>query len=121
MLRGLVFLAAICVCAASQNATAAPNNRPIIAIFSAPSSNKGAECGGSCDYLAASYIKWIESAGGRVVPVPFHASNAHVDAIFKSTNGLLFPGGGAGISDAAKYFYNKVSRHQPFLLKALTF
>jgi gamma-glutamyl hydrolase len=104
MASKLFTLFCVAVCVAGQNAT---NNRPIIAIFSAPSTSKSAGCEGSCDYLAASYIKWVESAGGRVVPVPFHASHEHIDLIFKSVNGLIFPGGGASMSDSAKYFYSK--------------
>lgn len=45
------------------------------------------------DSLQASYVRWIESAGGRVVPVPFHASHKQLVEIFNSINGLLFPGG----------------------------
>jgi len=84
------------------------NNRPIIAIFSLPSMSFHPACGGKCDMTAASYIKWLESAGARSVPVPYHASNAHIDSLFNSVNGLLFTGGGSSMSDSAKYFFKKI-------------
>ena len=76
------------------------NKAPIIAIFSHPSRNEDPACGGACDYTAASYPKWVESAGGRAVPVPYDASDEHVEALFRQTNGLLFPGGGAPWSES---------------------
>ena len=85
----------------------ASNDRPIIAIFAHPSSNTDPGCGGKCDYTAASYPKWIEAAGGRAVPVPYDASDEHVAALFRQTNGLLWPGGGASLSVAAKNFYGR--------------
>ena len=49
-------------------------------------------------------MKWVESAGGRAVAVPYDASDEHVETLFRSTNGLLLPGGGDVLSDAAKKF-----------------
>jgi len=47
--------------------------------------------------IAASYIKFIELAGGRVVPIPYDADTATLDKIFNGINGILFPGGGTEI------------------------
>ena len=58
-------------------------------------------------YIAASYVKWIESAGGRVVPIPYNGTNEEMDKIFEHINGLLLPGGGAAVSTAAAYIVNK--------------
>ena len=86
-------------------AHAADNLKPIIAIMAhRRTSSKDKMCGTECDVIEASYVKWIESAGGRAVAVPYAASDAHVDALFASTNGLLLPGGASSISDAAKRF-----------------
>ena len=42
-------------------------------------------------YVAASYVKWIESAGGRAVPIRFYASDEELARLFNSINGLIFP------------------------------
>jgi gamma-glutamyl hydrolase len=89
-------------------ALASSSERPIIGIFTAPSTSSHPDCGGACDYLAASYVKWVESAGARAVPIPFHASDAHLDTLLGSVNGAIFPGGGAEIPASAKYLYTKV-------------
>jgi gamma-glutamyl hydrolase len=101
------FIALLLASCPAVFAGVALNDRPIVAIFTHPSTHKGAPCNGDCDYLAASYVKWVESAGGRAVPVPFDATLAKVDEIFASTNALLFPGGGASINNAAKHFFNR--------------
>ncbi|OQS05514.1 gamma-glutamyl hydrolase [Thraustotheca clavata] len=72
---------------------------PIIAIMAHPFKNN------TSDYIAASYVKWIESAGGRVVPIPYSASNETIKSIFRSVNGVLFPGGSAWLNQQAAYVY----------------
>lgn len=49
----------------------------------------------------------MESAGARVIPIPYNATNAEMDKMFNNINGLLLPGGGAAVSDAASYIVNK--------------
>ena len=44
-------------------------------------------------YVGASYVKWVEAAGGRVAPIRFYASDAELRRLFDSVNGLIFPGG----------------------------
>uniref|UniRef100_A0A7S2RTC8 folate gamma-glutamyl hydrolase n=1 Tax=Mucochytrium quahogii TaxID=96639 RepID=A0A7S2RTC8_9STRA len=39
------------------------------------------------------YVKWIEAAGGRVVPIPFDASLNRTVELLKHVNGVLFTGG----------------------------
>lgn len=51
-------------------------------------------------YIVASYIKYIESAGGRVVPIRNNLTEDQLEDLFKSINGVLFPGGGANIYDS---------------------
>ncbi|RMX57871.1 hypothetical protein pdam_00022834 [Pocillopora damicornis] len=51
-------------------------------------------------YIVASYIKYIESAGGRVVPIRNNLTEDQLEDLFKSINGVLFPGGGADIYDS---------------------
>ena len=79
------------------------NNRPIIGILAQ-------ECmpyfsAEICDtsYIAASYVKFIESAGARVVPVLINQPEEYYRTIFNSTNGLLFPGGDVSLTDSGKF------------------
>mmetsp|Transcript_12905 Transcript_12905/g.31026 ORF Transcript_12905/g.31026 Transcript_12905/m.31026 type:complete len:311 (+) Transcript_12905:52-984(+) len=75
---------------------------PVVGIFSAPSSSTVPECGGNCEYIAASYIKYVESAGARAIPISYYSTNEEIDAVVDQVNGILFPGGGADIPDAAQ-------------------
>lgn len=43
-------------------------------------------------YVAAAYVKWIEAAGGRAVPIRFYVSDGELRRLFDSVNGLIFPG-----------------------------
>jgi hypothetical protein len=52
----------------------------------------GSECPGK-SYVAAGFVKWIEAAGGRAVPIRFYASDDELHRIFKSINGIIFPVG----------------------------
>jgi gamma-glutamyl hydrolase len=67
------------------------NDRPIIGIVSEKVNNE------SKSYIAASYVKFIESAGGRVVPVLSNTSQEDLKTLFNSINGILFPGGGVSV------------------------
>ena len=85
-----------------------PNERPIIGILSQemspsllPPRSKGAS------YIAASYVKYIESAGGRVVPILTSMSKKEIEDIFESINGVLYPGGDAPLFKS-RYFENSV-------------
>ncbi len=81
------------------------NDRPIIGILSQelsdilPPSIKGDS------YIAASYIKYIESAGARVVPILTNFTSDQVSQMFRLVNGILLPGGGAHIP-TSRYFMN---------------
>jgi len=44
-------------------------------------------------YIAAGFVKWIEAAGARAVPIRYYSSEAELHRLFKSVNGLIFPGG----------------------------
>jgi len=46
-------------------------------------------------YVAASYVKYLECAGARVVPILLEQSENYYEKIFENINGLLLPGGGA--------------------------
>ncbi|CAM9731283.1 unnamed protein product [Chrysoparadoxa australica] len=61
-------------------------------------------------YIAASYVEWIESAGGQVLPVPYDISHEYVDEILASCNGLLLPGGMGDISEGWDYGLKEIMR-----------
>ncbi|XP_050001145.1 gamma-glutamyl hydrolase [Alexandromys fortis] len=63
-------------------------------------------------YIAASYVKYLESAGARVVPIRLDLPLTQYTELFRSINGILFPGGSASISQSeysntARIFFNK--------------
>mmetsp|Transcript_6683 Transcript_6683/g.15389 ORF Transcript_6683/g.15389 Transcript_6683/m.15389 type:complete len:312 (+) Transcript_6683:3-938(+) len=82
--------------------TCATNDRPVIGILTQDTDSSMSKWGGT--YLAASYVKYIESAGGRVVPIPFKAEQAEMDRTLSGLNGVLFPGGGADLSAESPFF-----------------
>jgi gamma-glutamyl hydrolase len=84
------------------------NDWPIIGVFTQPSSSKEGNCNGNCVYVAASYVKYLEASGARVVPVNYYASNAELDKIFNSVNGFFFPGGSSSFPKSAQYIFDKV-------------
>ncbi|CAK4635065.1 hypothetical protein LEN26_005715 [Aphanomyces euteiches] len=60
------------------------------------------------EFIAASYVKWIESAGGRAVRIPYNASKEELSHLLRSVNGLLFPGGYGEPTDQAAFMYKSV-------------
>ncbi|XP_065485078.1 gamma-glutamyl hydrolase [Caloenas nicobarica] len=87
------------------------NERPIVGILSQECHFEKFHRFGS-SYIAASYVKFLESAGARVVPIRLNRSDEEYDKLFRSINGVLFPGGGVDLktseySRVAKIFYHK--------------
>ncbi|XP_022329164.2 gamma-glutamyl hydrolase-like [Crassostrea virginica] len=92
------------------------NNRPIIGVL-AQESSKGSP---AATYIPSPYVKWLESAGARVIPVRLFRENdlkahCYYKKLFDSMNGILFPGGGVDIINSqfaktAMIFY-KLARH----------
>lgn len=62
-------------------------------------------------YVGASYVKWVEAAGGRVVPIRFYASDAELRRLFNSVNGLIFP-----VRHRAHAWGTHGTQHPPLLL-----
>ncbi|KAK4026531.1 hypothetical protein OUZ56_015530 [Daphnia magna] len=88
------------------------NNRPIIGILSQePSKSIASVSPESVSYIAASYVKWLEGQGARVVPIKVNQPDSYYKTVFDSINGLLIPGGGAslvssGYGKAGSILYN---------------
>jgi len=65
-------------------------------------------------YIASSYIKWVEGAGARAVPVIVEneiTSEEYFQKLFYGLNGLLIPGGAVsifqgGYAEASKWFFD---------------
>eukprot|EP01059_Diplonema_ambulator_P018031 TRINITY_DN3019_c1_g1_i1.p1 TRINITY_DN3019_c1_g1~~TRINITY_DN3019_c1_g1_i1.p1 ORF type:complete len:315 (+),score=37.97 TRINITY_DN3019_c1_g1_i1:527-1471(+) len=76
-------------------------DRPIIAVWAHPltESDQPPDTG---EYIAASYVKWLEAAGARVVPVRYNVSEDELKGIMGSVNGLVYPGGAVGPSESAR-------------------
>ncbi|XP_042215357.1 gamma-glutamyl hydrolase A-like [Homarus americanus] len=82
------------------------NLRPIIGVLSqAPSDSllSGLVDKNYTGFIAASYVKYLESAGARVVPVLTHQDDAYYENLVHSLNGFLFPGGGVSITNTSGY------------------
>jgi gamma-glutamyl hydrolase len=84
------------------------NNWPIIGLFTQPTTSTAGNCNGKCVYVAASYVKHLESAGARVVPIDYYSSTEELDKLFSSVNGFFFPGGSSSFPSSAQYIYDKV-------------
>lgn len=54
-------------------------------------------------YIAASYVKYLESAGARVVPILTYQDDAYYEELAGSLNGILFPGGAVPITSDSGY------------------
>ena len=85
------------------------NDRPIIGILAQECQPYFSEELCSTSYIAASYVKYIESAGARVVPVLINQPEKYYQTIFDSTNGLLIPGGDVSLVDSGTSKTNKYS------------
>ncbi|XP_029998452.1 gamma-glutamyl hydrolase isoform X2 [Sphaeramia orbicularis] len=86
-----------------------PNDRPIIGILTQQVSDESMKPYGRT-YIPASYVKYIESAGSRVMPIRLTLSTADYENIFRKINGLLFIGGAVDLEKSdyarvAKIFY----------------
>ncbi|XP_005182858.1 gamma-glutamyl hydrolase [Musca domestica] len=71
------------------------NFSPVIGILcidiaSALQKNYGKE---NQSYLAASYVKYLEAAGARVIPIWNNRSQDYYESIMNKINGILLPGG----------------------------
>lgn len=89
-------------------AQAAFNYSPIIGVFTQPTNITSTVCKENCLYIAASYVKYLESAGARVVPINYYATEDALDTLLKNLNGVLFPGGSAAFPNAAQYVFDEI-------------
>ncbi|XP_058463331.1 gamma-glutamyl hydrolase-like isoform X4 [Malaya genurostris] len=63
-------------------------------------------------YIAASYVKFIEGAGARVVPIWINKPRSYYENILANLNGVLLPGGATwfnvsnGYAEAGRHIYD---------------
>ncbi|CAL8402645.1 unnamed protein product [Arctogadus glacialis] len=86
------------------------NYRPIIGVLAQENLPDDLSARGN-SYIAACYVKYVESAGARVVPIRINLPEEEYVRIFNSINGLLLPGGDVDIetsqfSRVSKIFYS---------------
>ncbi|OIT33052.1 PREDICTED: gamma-glutamyl hydrolase 1-like [Nicotiana attenuata] len=79
------------------------NYRPVIGIISHPGDGASGRIvnSTSVSFIAASYVKFVESAGARVIPLLFEDSPQLLNQKLDLVNGVIFPGGWAR---KGKYF-----------------
>lgn len=84
------------------------NLRPIIGVVSEPISPEAALANGldanRSSYIAASYVKYLEMAGARVVPLKYNAPTEELDGLLQGLNGILYPGGGASLAPDSPFY-----------------
>ncbi|XP_042868774.1 gamma-glutamyl hydrolase-like [Penaeus japonicus] len=99
-------LLSLLVLTASASASQDLNLRPVIGILSQELS-RGMRLALSdhnyTSYIAASYVKFFEGAGARVVPILINQDDDYYRNIMRSINGLVFPGGSASITPKSGY------------------
>ena len=78
------------------------NNRPIIGIVGQHLRRPTPGIKGS-SYVIASYVKFLEGAGARVVPLPTSLSEEELKELFTKINGVLLPGGTCAFQ-TSKYY-----------------
>eukprot|EP00884_Botryococcus_braunii_P017094 jgi/Botrbrau1/4068/Bobra.152_3s0024.1 len=76
------------------------NNRPLIGILT----QRDDPARGKDSYIASSYVKFVESAGARAVPIFCDMPAAEVERRFNIVNGFLLPGGSAILRPGHHWF-----------------
>lgn len=73
------------------------NYRPVIGIISHPGDGASGRLSNasSASYIAASYVKFVESAGARVIPIIYNEPPEIIFQKLNLVNGILFTGGWA--------------------------
>ena len=86
---GKIFLALI-VFGNGMTAVDMPPQNPVIGIFTMPTEDKNFV---PSTYIGASYVKFVEMAGGQVVPLYKFDPISKIMSVLQKINGVIFPGG----------------------------
>nr|XP_015203813.1 PREDICTED: gamma-glutamyl hydrolase-like [Lepisosteus oculatus] len=101
-----VMVGVICYLPIPAFSSLSPNYRPIIGIVAQENLPSDPHAQGS-SYIAASYVKYLEAAGARVVPLRINRTKEEYTKLFYSINGLLLPGGDVDLENSQ---FGRVSR-----------
>jgi gamma-glutamyl hydrolase len=77
-------------------------DRPVVGVLTQQSLHSIEKWGNS--YIAASYVKYLEAAGARVVPIFDNWTISEIDYAFDQIDGVLFPGGDADVDPTSNLF-----------------
>jgi hypothetical protein len=105
----MAFFPALSLALLAAACAAQRNPRPVIGILSMPNTAYAKSHGYS--QFPASYTKFLEAGGARVVPIPYDLAPAPLAALLASLNGALFTGGAAA-------FYSPQGELTPFAATA---
>ena len=99
---------------------------PIIGILSLPCYVEPHNCApeqvdfNATTYIPASYVKWLEGGGARVVPLLSDADHNDVQKLLSTLNGVLFTGGAATLNSSVSFYYSQVNNILNYLRKYST-
>ena len=82
------------------------NKEPIIGILSQPLFHSLP----NVSFIAASYVQFIESSGGRAVPIVYNEPIEKIRETFEQINGLILPGGTVGTDASQAVLYDEVAK-----------
>lgn len=74
---------------------------PVIGVLSQPPAYGNHDRGTS--HILASYVKWLEAVGARVVPIEFDMPESEMTEVVGKLNGVLYPGGGTPYEPGTPY------------------
>ncbi|TKY49202.1 Gamma-glutamyl hydrolase [Spatholobus suberectus] len=88
------------------------NYKPVIGILSHPGDGASGRLSNATgvSYIAASYVKFVESGGARVIPLIYNESPGNLKKKLNLTNGVLFTGGWAASGqylETLQYIFEK--------------
>jgi gamma-glutamyl hydrolase len=83
--------------AAASGSCAERTSRPVIGVLTQPDRELG-------EYVAGSYVKYLEGAGARVVALRYGADAGELRRLFDGVHGLLLPGGAADLAPGHPFF-----------------
>ena len=97
----LLQLLLLSIACAAYQLPAPGNPRPVIGVLSLPNTYPTVNAHSA---FPASYVKFLESGGSRVVPIPYDLAPANLAALLAQLNGALFTGGDASFTTRSLLF-----------------
>ena len=89
------------------------NDEPLIGILTLPCENDPGYCNfttpshpEATTYLPASYVKWLESGGARIIPIQSDDSIENINKLLPKLNGVLSTGGAASFTMDSSWYKN---------------